>query len=109
MARYEDLLDDPIAGFGRIVRFAGLEWQPARLARAIDQAQFHRLRAQEAEHGYAERRQTAPTFFRAGVAGSWRRALTRAQVQALLAAHRPMMRRLGYLREAEAFLAEFSE
>ena len=105
VARYEDLLTDPVAGFGRIVRFTGLEWQPDRLARAVDRAAFRRLRAQEAAHGYGERRQTAPAFFRAGVAGSWRDALTRDQVRALVAAHRPMMARLGYLQEAEAMLA----
>ena len=106
VARYEDLLADPIAGFGRIVRFAGLVWQPARLARAVDRAAFTRLRAQEAEQGYGERRRTAPTFFRAGVAGSWRGSLTRDEVRALVIAHRPMMARFGYLREAEAMLAE---
>ena len=105
VARYEDLLTDPVAGFGRIVRFTGLEWQPARLARVVEQAAFARLRAQEAKHGYGERRQTAPAFFRAGVAGSWRSALSRDQVQALVAAHRPMMARLGYLQDAEAMLA----
>ena len=106
VARYEDLLTDPIAGFARIVRFAGLEWQPDRLARAVDQAAFARLRAQEAAHGYGERHRAAPAFFRAGVAGSWRTALTADQVRALVAAHRPMMARLGYLQEAEGMLAE---
>ena len=100
VARYEDLLMEPIAGFGRIVRFAGLEWQAKRLARAVENASFNRLRAQEAEQGFGERQQTAPTFFRAGVAGGWRDVLTHDQVQALVAAHRPMMARLGYLREA---------
>ena len=104
VTRYEDLLADPHAGFGRIVRFAGLAWDADRLARAIDHAAFFRLRAQEAEQGFNERQQTAPTFFRAGVAGSWRDVLTRRQVQACVDAHRPMMERLGYLREAEAFL-----
>ena len=104
VVRYEDLLADPHAGFGRIVRFAGLEWQAERLTRAIDHAAFPRLRAQEAEQGFDERQQTAPTFFRAGVAGGWRDLLTRSQVQAVVDAHGPMMARLGYLREAEAFL-----
>ena len=80
--------------------------QPDRLARAVDQAAFARLRAQEAAHGYGERHQAAPAFFRAGVAGSWRTALTADQMRALVAAHRPMMARLGYLQEAEARLAE---
>ena len=104
MARYEDLLAAPHAGFGRIVRFAGLEWHAERLARAINQAAFPRLRAQEAKQGFNERQQTAPTFFRAGVAGAWRDVLARGQVQAVVDAHGPMMARLGYLQEAEMFL-----
>ena len=103
-ARYEDLLADPRAGFGAIVRFAGLDWDGARLDRAIQHAAFPRLRAQEAETEFRERQPTAPSFFRAGVAGSWRTALTREQVRALVDAHGPVMARHGYLREAEAFL-----
>ena len=105
VARYEDLLTDPIAGFGRIVRFAGLKWQADRLAHAVEQASFNRLCAQEAEQRFGEGRRTTPTFFRAGVAGGWRDVLTQDQVQALVAAHRPMMARLGYLQEAAKFLA----
>ena len=104
VVRYEDLLAAPHTGFGRIVRFAGLEWAANRLARAIDHAAFPRLRAQEAECGYNERQQTAPSFFRAGVAGAWRNVLTHSQVEACVSAHGPMMAKLGYLREAEAFL-----
>ena len=40
IARYEDLLKDPCSGFGAIVRFAGLEWDDARLDRAIGHAAF---------------------------------------------------------------------
>ena len=105
VSRYEDLLADPRAGFGRIVRFAGLEWDADRLARAIDRAAFSRLRAQESEQGFDERQQTAPSFFRAGVAGAWRAVLTRSQVEACVATHGRTMARLGYLREAEAFLS----
>ena len=104
VVRYEDMLSAPLATFGSVVRFAGLEWQADRLARAVDHAAFPRLRAQEAEHGFGERQQTAPSFFRAGVAGSWRRVLTRDQVQAVVDAHRPMMARFGYLEPAEAAL-----
>ena len=105
VARYEDLLANPQAAFGAIVRFAGLDWDGARLARAIDHAAFPRLRAQEEEAGFDEKQPTSPSFFRAGVAGSWRTALTRGQVKALVDAHGEVMERLGYLRDAEAFLA----
>ena len=117
VARYEDLLADPMAGFGAIVRFAGLdrdETHPEgpgrpgateRLAQAVGQAAFPRLRIQEESSGFSEKQPTAPSFFRAGVAGSWRTALAPRQVQAVVDAHGPVMARLGYLREAEAFLA----
>ena len=124
VARYEDLLADPTAAFGAIVRFAGLgrgdetpagergsaslpgrSSTSARLARAVDHAAFSRLRAQEEASGFFEKQPTAPSFFRAGVAGSWRNVLDSRQVRALVDAHGPVMARLGYLREAEAFLA----
>ena len=96
IARYEDLLADPHDGFGAILRFAGIELDPTRLSRAIEHTSFQRLQAQEAESGYAEKQPTAPSFFRAGVAGSWRTALTAAQVQAVTAAHGDVMARFGY-------------
>jgi len=118
VARYEDLLADPMAAFGAIVRFTGLDrgnasraGEPgpsstsARLARAIEHAAFPVLRAQEEASGFSEKQPTAPSFFRAGVAGSWRDVLDSRQVRALVDAHGPVMARLGYLREAEAFLA----
>ena len=105
VVRYEDMLEDPAAAFGAIVRHAGLEWNPARLARAVDQARFDRLRAQERKEGFSERQPTAPSFFRSGTAGGWRTALTPALVRSVVDAHAPVMERFGYLREAEAFLS----
>ena len=105
VVRYEDMLADPAAAFGVIVRHAGLAWDPSRLERAIDHARFDNLRAQEQEQGFSERQPTAPSFFRSGTAGGWRSVLTRAQVRSLVDAHAPVMERFGYLREAEAFLA----
>ena len=102
---YEDMLKAPMAAFDAVLRFAGLDMDEARLAQAIDCAAFSRLRAQEEQFGFAERQPTAPSFFRTGVAGSWRSALSARQVRALADAHGPVMERLGYLQEAEAFLA----
>ena len=100
VARYEDLLANPLAGFGAIARFAGLDLDLARLDRAVEHTSFRHLQAQEAESGYAEKQPTAPSFFRAGVAGAWRRALTAAQVLALTAAHGDVMARFGYSASA---------
>ena len=104
VARYEDLLADPCAGFGAIARFAGLDLDDERLDRAVEHSAFHRLRAQEAEAGFHEKQPTAPLFFRAGTAGSWRGELAPEQVRAVVDAHGHVMERFGYLREARRFL-----
>ena len=101
VARYEDLLADPHAGFGAIVHFIGLGENPARLRQAVERSGFERLQAQEAEFGFVEKQPTAQSFFRAGVAGSWRGALTPEQVLALVDAHGDLMARFGYLHEAQ--------
>ena len=106
IARYEDLIADPHAGFGAIVRFIGLGESPARLHQAVEQAGFERLRAQEAEFGFVEKPPKARSFFRAGAAGSWRTALAPRQVRALVGVHGEVMARFGYLREAQSFLGE---
>ena len=104
VARYEDLLARPRAGFAAIVRFIYLGEDPARLHQAVERSSFARLQAQEAEFGFDEKQPTAQSFFRAGVAGSWRTALTREQVRALVDAHGEVMAKFGYLDEALAFL-----
>jgi hypothetical protein len=105
VVRYEDLLADTGAAFEGVLRFAGLEPEPGRLARAVAHARFDRLRAQEERSGFHEKPPTARFFFRAGRAGAWREALSHEQVRALVDAHASLMERFGYLREAEAFLA----
>ena len=105
VARYEDLLANPEAAFGAILRFAGFEPEAGRLARAVGHARFERLRAEEERSGFHEKPPTCSSFFRAGRAGSWREALSREQVRALVDAHAPLMERFGYLGEAKAFLA----
>lgn len=62
IARYEDLLADPHVGFGTIIRFAGLDWDGPRLGRAIEHCTFHRLHAQGAEFGFAEKQPDGAVF-----------------------------------------------
>ena len=106
VARYEDLLARPQAGFAAIVRFIGLGEDPARLRQALEHSRFSRLRAQEAEFGFAGKPPRTQSFFRAGRAGSWRTALSPKQVRALVDRHGELMARFGYLQEAQSFLGE---
>lgn len=108
VVRYEDMLAEPLAALTAIVRFAGLHRDDDKLAQSVQNATFERLRTQEERFGFREKHPPAPSFFRAGRAGTWRRILTVAQVEALVAVHGATMRRFGYLEDAQAFLADAS-
>ncbi len=98
LLRYEDLRADPVGAFGAAVAFIGLDVGPERVERAVRFADFNELRRQERQSGFKERfpSSTAP-FFRSGRIGAWTEVLTKAQSDAVVAAHRQMMERFGYL------------
>ena len=99
--RYEDLLDNPEAGFLKVVRHLQIRATRAQLRRAIDLTLFDRLRRLEERDGFAERPQrSSEAFFREGRAGQWRERLNAAQVARIVADHGPLMKRFGYLPEA---------
>jgi len=97
LVRYEDLHATPEATFTAILQHAGLAVDQARLASALDQSRFERLRAQEEAVGFKERLSPAPRFFRRGVANGWRDELTSVQITRIEADHGLVMARLGYL------------
>jgi hypothetical protein len=94
--RYEDMLKKPVVAFSRAARFLGLNPPRDRLERAIERSSFKSLRAQEDEKGFRERSYKAEKFFRVGKAGQWRTALSQAQIERVVEAHKEQMERFGY-------------
>jgi hypothetical protein len=94
--RYEDMHARPVETFGGLVQFLHLPVEPERLRRAIELSSFKELRKKEEEKGFIERSDKQKRFFREGKAGGWRNVLTAEQVEAVVAAHEPQMRRFGY-------------
>lgn len=99
VVRYEDLIANPKQHFGAIARHLLMAPTEAQLDSAIGMTGFDRLRRKEDEAGFAERPDTTARFFRAGTAGQWREALSAAQVARIVSAHKPLMRKFGYLPE----------
>jgi hypothetical protein len=97
VVRYEDLSADPIPVFGGVVKACGLDYDEARVGRAVEFSAFAELRRQEASVGFRERSSAAPgRFFRRGEVGSWQDELPGRLAERLKAAHRPTMERFGY-------------
>lgn len=96
VVRYEDLCSDPAGEFTRIVAACGLPVNAVRVAEAIDQTRFDRLRDAEAARGFRERPVNSTTFFRQGRPDAWALELTPTQITRIHLDHGPVMRRLGY-------------
>ena len=95
--RNEDMLSAPHKSFAAIDRFLQLGSPRDRLERAIRRSSFKVLQEQEKRRGFREKTEVAERFFRAGKAGQWRTALSRAQIDRVVEAHRDQMARFGYL------------
>jgi hypothetical protein len=99
LVRYEDLLAEPKAAFGKVARFLGDE-NPSqeRLRRAIQFSSFGALSTQELADGYAANApNSASAFFRQGQAGQWRDILSAAQSERIETDHAVIMQRFGYI------------
>jgi hypothetical protein len=94
--RYEDLLNSPTEILMGLVRFLGLEADPARAERAVAFSSFEELADQERQRAFWERSRHAAAFFRRGVAGSWRSELQAEQALRVQARHAQVMRQFGY-------------
>lgn len=95
--RYEDMIADPGAAFGTVLRRMGVPVEAERLERAIRFSSFEELRRQEDATGFHETSRHAERFFRAGESGQWRTKLPAELVDRLCARHGQVMKRFGYL------------
>lgn len=95
--RYEDLIEKPTKGFGKIARFVALDADRGRVERAIRHASFGSLSGLEKRDGFAEVPIKGKHFFRAGRVNQWREALTRAQIVRIIERHRDQMARFRYV------------
>lgn len=97
LLRYEDMVADAARCFARVVEFLRLPADPPRLERAVRHSSFAALTEQERQRGFVERSRSAERFFRRGGVGGYRCELAAADVDAIVARHRPLMAELGYL------------
>lgn len=97
IVRYEDMKQNPIATFGSIIQFLGLEYEEERLKRAIINSDFKLLQQMEQEKGFKEKTQRCESFFWKGKTGNYREQLSEEQIQELVAYHYDTMKKFGYI------------
>ncbi len=97
VARYEDLLSNPMGKFRSIASHVSINPADAQLERAIRLSSFGRLKQQQSEFGITGPAGSTDNFFRRGIVGGWRDQLSPAQAEKIVTDHREQMARFGYL------------
>lgn len=93
--RYEDMKINPAKCFGEMLAHAGVEVDPVKVARAVDQVELSKLRNQEMQKGFSESSKHAKDGFFSGSPG-WNGRLTPSQVHRIEKACASMMKRFDY-------------
>ena len=100
LVRYEDLQQNPVDEFEKVVRFLKLPHDKERVRKAVAFASFKELQRQELKAGFRERSvKSSGPFFRRGKVGGWRDELSKDLVERVIQNNAPMMRRFGYLND----------
>ena len=97
VVRYEDLVADAIAVFGRVLTFLGFDVCSERLQKAAEVSTFRRLKEQEEVGGFAENSTSGAPFFRKGTTGQWKTELPNDLVTKIERECYVPMAKLGYL------------
>ena len=97
--RYEDMKTNPIAAFSKAIEFIGINASDEEIKMAIRHSDIKEMQKQEAEKGFKEKPANAPSFFRKGIAGSWKTELPDDLIKSICNDHREMMIRFGYIDE----------
>jgi hypothetical protein len=97
VVRFEDMLSKPVQTFRAALCFLGLEVDASRLKKAIQFSKFGEMQRQEEAGRYFEKPAEMVRFFRQGLSGNWKQALTAAQIDRVTESHEDVMRCLSYL------------
>jgi len=100
LIRYEDMFTTPLDTFRQVVAFSGIEATDEMILEAVKNVSFENLKMQEQQFGFSNKKPGAKSFFRKGKIGSWRESLTDEQAKEIIAGHKTIMARLGYLDSA---------
>jgi hypothetical protein len=103
--RYEDMLIDPVAILMQVTSFLGWDTNLEVIVSAVEATRFDRLQSEEQRHGFESRVSRSRPFFRRGIAGGWREALTPEHICQIEQDHARVMMRLGYALTTRAIPA----
>jgi hypothetical protein len=97
VVKYEQIHAQTADVLRGVLDFAGMKCPVDALARAVEAARFHRMRAAEEKFGvHGKAGDQNERFMRKGRSGSWRDEMSREDVRILEEKYGPIMRQVGY-------------
>jgi len=97
LIRYEDMLQDGITAFTKVVDYLGWHKSESAIQNAIEICSFSNLQKVERVSGFKEKPKSTEMFFRKGQIGDWRNYLTEEQAQQIIKANFTLLRELNYI------------
>jgi hypothetical protein len=97
IVRYEDLKQDPVQYFRKILEFLDIEINEDKLIQSIENSSFDKLSKQEKDNGFREKPSKAKSFFRKGIVGDYKNVLSEEQIETLCNSFSEEMKELGYM------------
>lgn len=95
--KYEDLRENPVDQFVKILKHSGVEPDIERVKQAVEKVDINRLKQKEQEGGFKESSPFAKNqFFGKGEVGGWTNKLTPLQSRRIEKLFNSMMRKMGY-------------
>jgi hypothetical protein len=99
IVKYEDLKNNPVETFTKIVDVIGWKYTSEQIIAAIDAVEFDKLKKLEENNGFKEKPTHTKNFFRQGKIGGWRNEITTEQANLLINRHFYTLLQLGYIDE----------
>ena len=97
LIRYEDMLQDGITAFTKVVDYLDWHKSESEIQNAIEICSFSNLQKVEKVSGFKEKPKSSQMFFRKGRVGDWRNYLTEEQTQQIIKANFTLLRELNYI------------
>jgi hypothetical protein len=97
LIRYEDMLENAVETFTRVVDYLGIKATEGEIKVAISKSKIENLQQQEEGSRFKEGSLLNPIFFRKGSSGEWKSTLTSEQIERIVSKHRVVMKELNYL------------
>lgn len=99
VVKYEDMLNNGLETFSKIVNYLELNYTSQQIQDAINEVEFNKIQEKEKQNKFREAPKNAEKFFRSGKVGGWRNEITQDQAEYIVDCNYESLLKYGYINE----------